>query len=327
MGFIYIIRNDINNKIYIGQTTYNLDRRWQQHLSKSKTNNSLLYKEMRRIGVNHFRIELIDECNDNMLDKMEVYYINKFNSYYDGYNSTLGGHGGAKYDLDDEVVINMYKNNHGMRYIAEHFGCNVIVIKSLLIKNNIKLNDFNNSSVRVTLLDKEYNILYNFTSKKEAWKWLVNNYRSTMKDNEAYTRIRKACKYGDTAFGYKWMYTDDIDVADNESIFKNCIIQEINKRNKSSEEKLKASESLRNTNKNTSTNRNKSGRPSIKCEIYYRNKVIQFNKLYEAAEFISKELGEDIISEKQLRHRADTMKKAAEKGSKYKGFTVKILNR
>ena len=44
MGFIYVIRNDVNNKLYIGQTTYNLDRRWQQHLSKSKTNNSLLYK-------------------------------------------------------------------------------------------------------------------------------------------------------------------------------------------------------------------------------------------------------------------------------------------
>lgn len=323
MGFIYKIVNDVNDKVYIGQTTYTLERRWQQHISKSKTNNSLLYREMRRIGLSHFKMELVEKCDDSALDKKEIYYIDKFKSYYNGYNSTLGGHGGAKYDLDDDIVINMYKNNYGMHYIAEYFGCNLIVIKSLLIKNNIELRNYNNESISVTMLSKEYTPLLKFNSKKEAWRWLVNNYRNTMKDSEAYTYIGRACKYGNTAFGYKWIYSDDIDINDENTLIKNRVIQEFNKRNKPKEEQLKVSESLRNPEKNI--NRKKAGRPSIKCEINYKNKTYRFNKLYEAAEFICNELGENVISEKQLRHRADAMRRAADNGSKYKGFEVRII--
>lgn len=38
-GKIYIITNDVNDKVYIGQTVQSLNRRLSQHFCKSKTRN------------------------------------------------------------------------------------------------------------------------------------------------------------------------------------------------------------------------------------------------------------------------------------------------
>lgn len=94
MGFIYIIQNNINDNIYIGQTTRTIETRWKEHircaitLTKSK---SKLYKAMQEIGIEHFEIRTILECNNESLDNEEQYYISQYNSYKNGYNSTPGG--------------------------------------------------------------------------------------------------------------------------------------------------------------------------------------------------------------------------------------------
>lgn len=44
-GYIYIIRNKINSKVYIGQTTQRPKDRWKDHKSKSKYKNNVLYKD------------------------------------------------------------------------------------------------------------------------------------------------------------------------------------------------------------------------------------------------------------------------------------------
>lgn len=35
-GFIYIIKNTINNKVYIGQTRTSVNQRWSEHLRHAK---------------------------------------------------------------------------------------------------------------------------------------------------------------------------------------------------------------------------------------------------------------------------------------------------
>ena len=35
MGYIYIITNDINNKVYIGQTISTIEHRWGEHKAKA----------------------------------------------------------------------------------------------------------------------------------------------------------------------------------------------------------------------------------------------------------------------------------------------------
>lgn len=92
-GRIYKITNVVNNKIYIGQTIHTIKHRWNEHVCKSKTENTYLYKSMRKYGVNNFKIEQIDEAVDKQeLDEKERNYIASFNSFIPyGYNISLGG--------------------------------------------------------------------------------------------------------------------------------------------------------------------------------------------------------------------------------------------
>lgn len=66
MAYIYKITNDINNKVYIGKTNQNIQKRFQQHLNDSKRpdiQNRPLYKAMNKYGLQYFHIELIEETD------------------------------------------------------------------------------------------------------------------------------------------------------------------------------------------------------------------------------------------------------------------------
>lgn len=97
-GFIYCVTNNINNKKYIGQTIRTIEKRWKQHASDSKRCSYYFHNAIKKYGIENFKInelEKIEKYNKEdlkkSLDKLERYYIKKFNTYKDGYNSTLGG--------------------------------------------------------------------------------------------------------------------------------------------------------------------------------------------------------------------------------------------
>ncbi len=77
-GKIYCIRNSVNDEIYVGSTTQRLSKRMFLHKKDMKTKGGNLYKEMNRIGVENFYIELIENhpCNSKEeLGKKEGEYI------------------------------------------------------------------------------------------------------------------------------------------------------------------------------------------------------------------------------------------------------------
>ena len=62
---IYIIRNTINNKIYIGSSV-NLDNRWSKHksqLSKNIHGNKHLQFSFNKYGLGSFTFEVLANCN------------------------------------------------------------------------------------------------------------------------------------------------------------------------------------------------------------------------------------------------------------------------
>lgn len=95
MGFIYKITNQINSKVYIGLTTNTVEKRWQEHKNAINQHKDKrpLYNAMFKYGINNFSIETIEECDDLILAEREIYWIDYYNSYYDGYNATFGGEG------------------------------------------------------------------------------------------------------------------------------------------------------------------------------------------------------------------------------------------
>jgi group I intron endonuclease len=117
---IYKITNNINNKIYIGQTIEDLKKRWSRHnWTCTKGRNAMaITNAIIKYGKENFIIEQIDTANtiDELNDK-EIYYINKLNSLSpNGYNLTTGG--GNK-RLSEETKRKISESNKGKKRSEE----------------------------------------------------------------------------------------------------------------------------------------------------------------------------------------------------------------
>lgn len=93
MGKIYLIENIINNKVYVGQTKLTIEQRFKEHQQLSKK--TAISYAIQKYGKENFSIKLLEKCNINNLDERETFYIQKYNSYKNGYNNTIGG--GSQY--------------------------------------------------------------------------------------------------------------------------------------------------------------------------------------------------------------------------------------
>lgn len=89
---IYKITNKINGKIYVGYTSKSLESRFKKHISSRNEGNIKFRRAIKKYGQNNFMIELLQECDTKESALLaEIYHISALNSYYSGYNSTLGG--------------------------------------------------------------------------------------------------------------------------------------------------------------------------------------------------------------------------------------------
>lgn len=139
---IYIIRNKINNKVYIGQSK-NAYRRFTAHKTAAKTghykNRSLLYEAMQKYGIDKFFMEIIEKQIVNYNER-EQYWIQQYNSIVpNGYNILPGGE--------------QYPNFKGIEAPDA-------AVKSLEILNAI-INDLQNTLTPQTDLAKKYNVSIN----------------------------------------------------------------------------------------------------------------------------------------------------------------------
>lgn len=93
-GKIYKITNLVNGKVYIGQTTKTLKRRWTQHCSvKGNYKRNAMACAIRKYGKDKFIIEQIGSATTiEELNQEEVYWIKELNSLApNGYNLDSGG--------------------------------------------------------------------------------------------------------------------------------------------------------------------------------------------------------------------------------------------
>lgn len=93
---IYLLTNQVNGKIYIGQTWLTFDNRMGKH--GEKYNNSIyLYNALQHYGVSNFHYTTLETTTDQATaDKLEDFYIEKYDSMNPeiGYNLKRGGYGG-----------------------------------------------------------------------------------------------------------------------------------------------------------------------------------------------------------------------------------------
>lgn len=92
-GIIYKWTNTKNNKCYIGQTCYP-NRRHNDHIkSIYRKGGGDFVKALKKYGLESFTYEVIETVDESKLNEREIYWINYFDSFRNGYNMTLGGDG------------------------------------------------------------------------------------------------------------------------------------------------------------------------------------------------------------------------------------------
>lgn len=84
---IYIIKNKINQKVYIGQSV-DIEERWIKHCAGyGISHNSAIDMAIQKYGKDNFILEIVELCEREKLNEKEAYYADLYKSYVpNGYN-------------------------------------------------------------------------------------------------------------------------------------------------------------------------------------------------------------------------------------------------
>lgn len=106
---IYMIKNEVNGKMYIGQSK-NILHRWSQHIDAIMKEKSPLYLEMREVGLEAFSWRILishPNFTPRQLNKLECTFISYFHTMNPkfGYNQKYtAGYNPYKIDLQGLTV-------------------------------------------------------------------------------------------------------------------------------------------------------------------------------------------------------------------------------
>lgn len=219
MGFIYIIKNKINNKAYIGQTIHSIEIRFKQHIHFSKNGTTKLSHAMRELGVENFYIEELLKVDDNSkLNEYENSYMIEYDSISNGYNSVPAIGSSIRYrTIDNELddIVSDFLGGMTMTDLGIKYDQSPTVLYRLLREYNIKREFYHSryyggkkSVVMYSIEDFEP--LEVFDSKNDAYKWLKCNSEFEAHKGHVYHYLVEACNKGNIAFGYRWQLFNDL---------------------------------------------------------------------------------------------------------------------
>ena len=205
MSYIYKITNDINNKIYIGKTDFNIQKRWSEHCKDARQDRQEqrpLYNAIKKYGIEHFHIEEIEECSIELASDREKYWIEYYGSFKYGYNATIGGDGRSYVDV--EIICSLWNEGYNITKIHNITGYDTSTISNHLTNYGISSPEkykrgYAALNKTVAQIDKDTDeIIRVFSSTEEAKRQL--KLKNCGHISEVCHGRRK------TAYGYKWKY-------------------------------------------------------------------------------------------------------------------------
>jgi group I intron endonuclease len=208
-GIIYCITSIINRKQYVGQTKSELNKRWKEHLYEAKKYNTRpLYRALNKYGASNFKIKILEECPIEKLNDRESYWVEKLNTFNEGYNATSGGDyfehseetkdkisvGMSNVERSDEWVNNVSKGLRNKIEKGELWGC---------LTGNHYNHDKLKRSVKATNIETKEEFI--FSSMREGAKELSGSVWNA-------GNISRAISEKFNAYGYKWEKVDNTPV-------------------------------------------------------------------------------------------------------------------
>lgn len=216
MAYIYCIVNNINGKKYIGKTNTTIEERFTTHVrdsSRETCKHRALYRAFNKYGVQNFSIHKLEECKWDEASDREIYYIDLYDTFRNGYNETLGGDGSTRIDYDN--VVEVYFKYCSIHIAANKLGIHRTTVNKILLGMGIKPATYYKTSRPVICIDLSNNKQYIFESVIGASKRIYNikNGRTKFSYNRKEhndvagiaTHIRRAIKTGGTSYGCMWL--------------------------------------------------------------------------------------------------------------------------
>jgi len=123
VGHIYLIRNLINGKGYIGQTVKKLTVRHAEHLRNAKNGSGYaIHCAIRKYGEKSFSITTVATCVSPLLNDLEEYFIKFYGTFAEtghGYNMTQGGKATSGWHPSEETRKKISASNKGRKNSPE----------------------------------------------------------------------------------------------------------------------------------------------------------------------------------------------------------------
>ena len=196
--------------MYIGKTEFSIEKRFKEHCQDSKKDNFQnrpLYAAMRKYGIEHFYIELLEETDNP--EEREIFWIEYFGSFKNGYNATIGGDG-KKY-IDYDLVVATYNQVQNIIETAKICNCSeasvsrILECKQIVKKTSQYVNKEKFSTV-INQYSKDNRFIQSFPSIKEAARFIRPDTSSL---GGVTSHISDVCKKKrKSAYGYIWKYAE-----------------------------------------------------------------------------------------------------------------------
>ena len=90
---------------------------------------------MRKYGIENFELLVVEECPDTIVDEREIFWIEFYQSFKNGYNATKGGEG-KKY-LDYDLICAIYEQIKNCTEVAKILQISPDSVSTILKNRNI----------------------------------------------------------------------------------------------------------------------------------------------------------------------------------------------
>jgi Uri superfamily endonuclease len=166
IGFIYAIKNDVDDEVYIGSTTKTLDQRFGQHVydSNHKISTSL-HKHMKLIGVSHFKIEVIRRVafkHISELISLETEYIKRFGTLNTVHNKGFLYESSSDEESPISITLNLIRDVKTMEDVRKLYSDIDLRILKLL-----------EGSDKIVTVDQDMILFVGYRNKLSFLKYLM----------------------------------------------------------------------------------------------------------------------------------------------------------